>query len=323
MSYMSQLRKNREAMNEKVKAFDTNTGMQSDNRFWKLSRDKTGTGSAVIRFLPAVNGDELPWVRVFSYAFQGPTGKWYINDSPTTIGGNDPVFEDNARLYNTGFDADKELIKKMRRGRKTSYIYNILVLKDPANPDNEGKVFLFKGGKQIHDMITDKAKPKFEDDTPVFVYDVWEGANFKLRIVTRDKAPPTYENSVFESPSKLLGGDEDMLEAILSKCHRLGEFVEPSHYKSYDQLKKEFDRAMIGEAVKSVAEQMEEEDSDYSPRAALEKAVKVERDVPKPSVDTFERVEKAVKVAKVESVQDDEDSSESEMDYFKKLLSET
>lgn len=321
MSYMSQLRKNRETMNEKVKAFDTNNGGQADSRFWKLTRDKTGTGSAVIRFLPAVNGDELPWVKVFSYAFQGPTGKWYINDSPTTIGGNDPVFEDNARLYNTGFDADKELVKKMKRSRKTGYIYNILVLKDPANPDNEGKVFLFKGGKQIHDMITDKAKPKFEDDTPVFVYDIWEGANFKLRIVNKDKYP-TYENSVFESPSELFGGDEDKLEAILSKCHRLGEFVEPSHYKSYDQLKKEFDRAMIGEAVKPVAEQMEDED-DYNPRAALERAVKVEKETPKPSVNTFEKVEKVEKVTKVEAFEDDEDDSSESLDYFKRLLADT
>jgi hypothetical protein len=278
MGFVSQLRKNRDSMKEKVIAIgDGKNSGQSDNRFWKLTRDKTGTGSAVIRFLPPINGDELPWVKVFSYAFQGPTGKWYINDSPTTIGGTDPVFEDNARLYNTGFDADKKLVKDMKRSRKTNYIYNILVIKDPANPENEGKVFLFKGGKQIHDMITDKAKPKFEDDTPVFVYDLWEGANFKLRIVNKDKYP-TYENSMFESPTSLFGGDEDKLEAVLCKCHRLGEFIDASHYKSYDQLKKEFDRAMIGESVQPAAEQMEVDD-DYSPRAALERAVKVEREV--------------------------------------------
>lgn len=322
MGFVSQLRKNRESMKEKVIAFGdgNNAGGQADNRFWKLTRDKTGTGSAVIRFLPPVNGDELPWVKVFSYAFQGPTGKWYINDSPTTIGGADPVFEDNARLYNTGFDADKKLVKDMKRSRKTSYIYNILVIKDPANPENEGKVFLFKGGKQIHDMITDKAKPKFEDDTPVFVYDLWEGANFKLRIVNKDKYP-TYENSMFESPTALFGGDEDKLEAVLSKCHRLGEFTDASHYKSYDQLKKEFDRAMIGTAVAPAAEQVEEEE-DYNPRAALERAVKVEREVQKPSVDTFEKVEKATKVEKVQAVDDDFDSDQT-LDYFARLLQDT
>ena len=172
LSRLAAQRNNRNRMSEiATKDFESgNSYNNEDNRFWKLTRDKTGTGSAVIRFLPATGNDELPWVKLYSYAFQGPTGKWFINDSPSTIGEKDPVMEANAELWNSGFDADKEIARK--RKRKTSYIYNILVLKDPANPENDGKVFLFKAGKQIHDMIGAKAKPQFEDDEPVFVYDL-------------------------------------------------------------------------------------------------------------------------------------------------------
>lgn len=316
-------RANRNRMSEiATKDFDSSKTFNNneDNRFWKLTRDKTGTGSAVIRFLPATGNDELPWVKLYSYAFQGPTGKWFINDSPSTIGEKDPVMEANAELWNSGFDADKELARK--RKRKTSYIYNILVLKDPANPENDGKVFLFKAGKSIHDMIGAKAKPQFEDDEPVFVYDLWEGANFKLRIFNKDKYP-TYENSVFDSPTALFGGDEEKLEEVLNKCHSLSEFLEPSRFKSYDQLKKELDRCLSTEAVKRASESIDEGDDEveYTPRQALEKAVRVEREVKSAPVEKVEKVEKVSKKAEV--FEDDSNDGTDDLSYFAKLLQDT
>ena len=324
LSRLTAQRANRNRMSE-IATKDFEAGGKSfnnneDNRFWKLTRDKTGTGSAVIRFLPATGNDELPWVKLYSYAFQGPTGKWFINDSPSSIGEKDPVMEANAELWATGFEADKELARK--RKRKTSYIYNILVLKDPANPENDGKVFLFKAGKSIHDMIGAKAKPQFEDDEPVFVYDLWEGANFKLRIYNKDKYP-TYENSVFDSPSALFGGDEEKLEEVLGKCHSLSEFLEPSRFKSYDQLKKELDRCLSTDGVKRASESIDEEDDtdvEYTPRQALEKAVKVEREVK--AAAPVEKVEKVEKLKKVEVFEDDSDTT-SDLDYFAKLLADT
>ena len=164
---------------EKVTQPTTNNNSSDDNRFWKPELDKTGNGYAVIRFLPAVEGEELPWARVWSHAFQGPGG-WYIENSLTTLGQKDPVSEENSKLWNTGSDADKEIARK--RKRKLSYFTNILVVSDPAHPENEGKIFLYKFGKKIFDKITEAMKPEFADEQAINPFDFWEGANFKLKI---------------------------------------------------------------------------------------------------------------------------------------------
>lgn len=211
---------------------------KDDTRFWKLERDKSGNGSAVIRFLPApaVDGDDaLPWVRIFDHGFKGPTGKWYIEKSLTTLNQKDPVSEFNSKLWNAGGEGSPERKQAQAQKRRLGYICNIYVVSDPKHPENEGKVFLFKFGKKIFDKITMLMKPEFEDDTPVNPFCLWKGANFKIRIRTVD-GYANYDQSMFESSSALLS-DDDALEKIWKSEYSLKEFVDPSQFKSYDELK--------------------------------------------------------------------------------------
>ena len=222
-----------------------------DDRFWRLEGDKAGNGTATIRFLPRVDGDELPWVRLFSHGFQGPTGKWYIENSLTTIGKDDPVGELNSTLWNSGSEANKEIARKQKR--KLSYTANILVVSDPKHPENEGKVFLFKFGKKIFDKIMDKARPTFEDETPVNVFDFWEGADFKMRM-RKVSGYANYDESMFMEPRPL--GEDDQIVKVASQQYKLSEFTDPSNFKSYDELKQKLDSVLSGEtyASKSAAE---------------------------------------------------------------------
>lgn len=217
---------------EKIANPQSETKSYVDTRFWKLEADKAGNGSATIRFLPRAEGDELPWVKIFSHGFQGPTGKWYIENSLTTIGEADPVGELNSRLWNTGNEADKETARKQKR--KLSYIANVLVVSDPKHPENEGKVFLFKFGKKIFDKIMDKARPTFEDETPVNVFDLWEGADFKLRMRKVD-GYPNYDQSAFLEPNAI-SEDENKLLTIVNSQHKLGEFLDRKNFKTYEEL---------------------------------------------------------------------------------------
>ena len=205
----------------------------ADERLWKLEVDKAGNGYAVIRFLPAPNGEELPWAKVWSHAFQGPGG-WYIENSLTTLGGKDPVSEYNRLLWNSGNDADKDLARKQKR--KLSYISNIYVVKDPKNPENEGKVFLYKYGKKIHDKILAAMQPEFQDETPVNVFDLWEGANFKLKI-KKVAGYWNYDSSEFDSVSAL-SADDSELEAIYKQEHSVESFTSKEQFKSYQDLER-------------------------------------------------------------------------------------
>jgi hypothetical protein len=224
------------------------TEKKGDDRFWKIDRDKSGNGSAVIRFLPpsAIDGDDaLPWIRIFSHGFKGPTGKWYIENSLTTLNQKDPVSEYNTTLWNSTTDEQGWQRKQVReQKRRLHYISNIYVVSDPKNPDNEGKVFLFKYGKKIFDKITMLMNPEFEGDTPVNPFDLWAGANFKLRIRTVE-GYPNYDQSVFDTPKALLGND-DALEALWNKQYSLSEFLDTKNFKSYDELKQKLD-AVLGD----------------------------------------------------------------------------
>lgn len=305
---LSQLRKNKASMMDKIVKDLDSGGKQfsneEDKRFWKITRDKAGNGSAVIRFLPAVNGDEIPWVRLYSYGFRGPSGKWYINDSPSTIGLPDPVMEYNGDLYARGDDASKADAKK--RSRRTQFVSNIVVIKDPANPENEGKVFLFKYGKKILEMITSKAQPEFDDEDKIQVWDLDEGANLKLRIKTVAEYP-NYDSSEWASQTALFDGDEEKMQEAIDACHKLADFHDPKKFKSYDDLKKEFDRAMNASATPTAASQASRETSDDNdPPFDLESEVK------KASATPAKKVEK--KVTKVD------DDGDDELDEFKKLL---
>jgi hypothetical protein len=220
---------------KEVEKMNTSSG-SSDDRLWKLDVDKSGNGYAVIRFLPAPNGEDLPFVKLYSHAFQGPGG-WYIENSLTTLGQKDPVSELNSELWNNGTDAGKELARKQKR--KLTYVSNIYVVKDPANPANEGKVFLFKFGKKIFDKLTAAMQPEFEDEEAIDPFDFWQGANFKLK-AKNVAGYRNYDSSEFAAPSPLLD-DDDAMEAVWKKQYSLAELVAADQFKTYDELKKRLD----------------------------------------------------------------------------------
>ena len=244
---------------------NTNTNSSQDERFWKLSVDKAQNGHAVIRFLPASKNEDVPWVRNWSHGFQGPGG-WYIENSLTTIGQKDPVSEYNSKLWNSGVESDKEVARKQKR--KLQYYANIFVVSDPANPENEGKVFLFKFGKKIFDMINDKMTPEFEDETPVNPFDLWEGCNFRLR--ARQVAGfRNYDKSEFDSSSPLKDDDAE-LERIWNTQYSLAELVAADQFKSYDELKARFEK-VIGESdISSAASSFDEPVANYEESASTD-----------------------------------------------------
>ena len=209
------------------------TGGGGDDRLWKPELDKTGNGYAVIRFLPSPDGEDIPWAKLYSHAFQGPGG-WYIENSLTTNGGKDPVSDYNRELWNSGNETDKDTVRKQKR--KLSYYSNIYVVKDQVNPQNEGKVFLFKYGKKIFDKVMEAMQPEFEDETPINPFDFWQGANFKLKIVKKD-GYWNYDKSEFDAVSPLLD-DDDALEALWKKQYSLTAVTAPDQFKTYDVLEK-------------------------------------------------------------------------------------
>ena len=269
-----------------------------DDRLWKPVMDKTGNGFAIIRFLPAPKGEELPWAKLWNHAFQGPTGQWYIENSLTTIGQNDPVSEHNSALWNSGVESDKEIARKQKR--KLQYYSNIYVVKDSANPENEGKVFLYRYGKKIFDKIMETMQPAFEDETPVNPFDFWEGANFKLKLRKVD-GYWNYDKSEFEAPSALFD-DDDKLEDLWGQEYSLSAFTDTTNFKSYDELKKRLDVVLSGTAtVGNVTDISTASSFDDSPEMTT-------------VVDTKEEPAPTISVT-----EDDEDDT---MSYFEKLAEE-
>jgi hypothetical protein len=262
MSSFANLKRNRSSLDKLTKAIEatqsgsTESGSKDDTRFWQPSVDKSGNGMAVIRFLPApaVDGDDaLPWVRTFSHGFQGPGG-WFIDNCLTTLNEKCPVCEHNNTLWNSGIEANKEIARKQKR--KLSYVANILVVSDPSNPENEGQIKLFKFGKKIFDKITEAMNPEFADETPINPFDMWEGANFKLKI-RNVEGYRNYDKSEFADKSALLDGDDEKLEALWKKEYSLKEFTDPSNFKSYEVLKAKLDKVLGfdgGSSVKTKAE---------------------------------------------------------------------
>ena len=232
-----------------------------DERLWKPQVDKAGNGYAVIRFLPAVEGEEVPWVQVWNHAFQGPTGQWYIENSLTTIKQKDPVSEYNTQLWNSGVESDKEIARKQKR--KLQYYANIYVVEDKANPETEGKVFLYKFGKKIFDKLMEAMQPEFDDETPINPFDFWQGANFKLKIRKVD-GYWNYDKSSFDAPTKLKESDDE-IEKVWKNQYALKDFLDASNFKSYDELKKRLDAVLSGTTVTKRAEQMVTEDSEDIP----------------------------------------------------------
>jgi len=221
---------------KEVEKMNSNGG-SGDDRLWKPEVDKAGNGYAVVRFLPAPDGEDLPWAKIYTHAFQGPGG-WYIENSLTSLGQKDPVSEYNTQLWNSGIDADKETARKQKR--KLSYYANIYVVKDPSNPQNEGKVFLFKFGKKIFDKIMSSMQPEFEDEDPINPFDFWAGADFKIKI-KKVAGYWNYDSSEFARAGTLGDLDDSELEEIWKKEYSLAEIVAADQFKSYEDLKKRLD----------------------------------------------------------------------------------
>jgi hypothetical protein len=253
----------------------------ADDRFWKPEVDKVGNGFATIRFLPAPEGEDIPWSKVWSHAFQGPGG-WYIENSLTTLNQKDPVSEYNRGLWNSGNEKDKETVRKQKR--KLSYYANIYVVKDPTNPQNEGKVFLYKFGKKIFDKIMAAMQPEFEDEEAINPFDFWQGANFKLKIRKVD-GYWNYDKSEFESPSPLLS-DDDALEAIWKKQNSLTDFLAAPNFKSYEELEKRLNQ-VLGAKQPQRRVDPEVQDEEYTPEVE-EQSYTPSFKAPQPAADEDE-----------------------------------
>lgn len=297
------LKKNRTNFSKLTEELEKTSQPQSntssvDDRFWKPTIDKSGNSYAVIRFLPPTDGEDLPWVRVFNHGFKGPGG-WLIDNCLTTVGKPCPVCESNTELWGTGSQDNQNLARD--RKRKLKYMSNIYVVKDPANPENEGKVFLYSFGKKIFDKLNDIMRPQFEDEDPVNPFDFWEGANFKLKYRTVD-GYGNYDKSEFDRQSALSEDDAE-LESIYNQQHSLEEFVSPSNFKSYEQLKERLDRVLGNTASMTNADYDMDESISDTPSFAKPSF----KEVPTPELASA-------------SSDDDEDDS---ISYFTRLAEET
>ena len=295
-----------EKLVKEVEKMNTGSG-GADERFWKPEMDKTGVGSAIIRFLPAPEGEELPWVKMYSHAFQG-NGGWYIENSLTTIGQKDPVSEYNRELWNSGSEKDKETVRKQKR--KLSYYSNIYVVKDPAHPENEGKVFLFKFGKKIFDKILNAMQPEFEDEEPINPFDFWGGANFRLKI-RKVEGYWNYDKSEFDSSSALLD-DDDALEALWKKEYSLSAIVAPDQFKSYEDLEKRLKYVLGQKSARAAVQEQEDNYESYTQTPSKEESVIAELE------ESFAR-SKSPSLPKIETPDEDEDDA---LSYFQRLAEE-
>jgi len=243
---------------EKIDGMDNSKSKyEADERFWKPTLDASGNSSALIRFLPEPIGESYPFVKIYSHFFKGATGKHYIENSLTTLNQKDPVSEYNTKLWNTGSEADKETARKQKR--KLSYYSNILVINDPKNPENNGRVFLYKYGSKIMDKINEAMFPPEDELDPkerILPFCPWGGADFKIIVRSEQGATGkyiSYDRSTFTNGGKIslfssLGEEEydAKVDNIWKKCYSLSELVSPNNFKSYDELKAKFED-VIGE----------------------------------------------------------------------------
>lgn len=275
-------------LNSQLQKLSTPNNNQNDD-YWKLEVDKAGNGYAVIRFLPAPQGEDMPFVRMWDHGFQGPGG-WYIENSLTTLGQEDPVSEYNSRLWNEdGSNSAKEQVRKQKR--RLSFHANIYVVKDSANPQNEGKVFLYKFGKKIFDMLNDVMNPQFEDESPINPFDFWEGADFKLK-ARNVEGYRNYDKSEFASQTPLSNPDgeklsDEEMEAVWNSQKSLQEIIDPKNFKSYDELKaKMFKVLALDGGIHAPTNTAEDDDvgMDFTPKFQ-ERSAPVMETAPSPSND--------------------------------------
>ena len=278
------------------KISNKDSGKKGDDRFWTPTVDKAGNGYAVIRFLPPPRNEDVPFVRVFDHGFQGPGG-WYIENSLTTLGKNDPVTEYNSKLWNSGIEANKEIARKQKR--RLHFISNIYVVTDSGNPDNEGKVFLYKYGKKIFDKLKEASEPQFADEEAINPFDLWSGANFKLKIRNLE-GYRNYDKSEFDNPKPLFD-DDDKLKEIYDKEYPIQEFLDPKNFKSYEELKARLTKVLSeSSTIHSKSDKAENEELAWNDEEIVE--------TPKTKTAA------APKIAAIEEDEDDES-----LEFFKKM----
>ena len=286
---LKQRSQDKDALIQKLTSMDDGEKKSyKDDRFWRPTVDDAGTASAVIRFLPEAEGEEDAWVLYYNHAFQGPGG-WFIENSRTTFGEKDPVSEHNSKLWNSGLQSNKDLVSQKYK-RKKNFVSNILVINDSGNPENNGKVFLYRYGVKIHNKIMDAMKPEFADEEPIIPHDFWQGANFRLR-QRKVAGYPNYDKSEFDSVSALYEGDEDKLKEVWATQYPLSEFVDPTNYKSYDELKTRLETVLGGSQPTNTAENTSVDDvvtTDTTSEAAPQKSV--EPDSEEDALSYFQRL---------------------------------
>jgi hypothetical protein len=293
MGFNDLKKKSKNGIDDLIKKMEDQTKAKEsykDDRFWRPEQDKSGNGFAIIRFLPPVDGEDLPWVKLYNHAFQGPGG-WYIENSLTTIGQKDPVGELNNQLWNSGLESDKDLARV--RKRKLTYISNVYVVSDPTNPQNEGKVFLYKFGTKIFEKIQEVMKPEFNDEEPINPFNLWEGANFRIKI-RKVGGYTNYDKSEFDSPKALLD-DDAKLEKIWKSQHALLPFLAPENFKSYDELKTRMQEVLGGDVratapAQKTAEDVAEEMTEKKPSLKSKKPVEEDVDDESDALSYFQKL---------------------------------
>lgn len=289
---------------------------EEDARLWRCATGKDGTGYAVVRFLPGLDVNKTSYSKAYKHAFKGPTGNWLIENCRTTLGDECPVCEYNKSLWETGLQENKDIVSK--QSRKLEYFANVLVLKDPAAPQNEGKVMIMKFGKKIMEKLQAAQNPKFADDPSFDPFDMMDGANFRIKI-QGTKNGPDYSASEFETPAPITK-DMDKLEAVYNAQHDVHELVDPSKFKTYDDVKKRLNKVLGVGTTGGIASFKEEQSeprqapaqaksSDADLRAAFQKRREEVQEDEAPSKPLRE-------VAKAPAPADDDDDLES---YFKSL----
>lgn len=292
-------------LNSQLQKMGTQATGKGDDKFWKPEVDKAGNGYAVLRFLPEAQGEPVPFVRIWDHGFQGPGG-WYIENSLTTLNQEDPVSEYNSKLWNSGHDEDKETARKQKR--RLNYIANVYVVQDSANPSREGQVFLYKFGKKIFDKLNDAMNPQFADEAPINPFDLWEGADFKLKI-RQVEGYRNYDKSEFSSVAPIASSkgalSEEEMEAVWSQEHSLQEIVDPKNFKSYNELKAKLYKVLGLDGSKHAPNAAAEDNdtgTDFTPKFKEQSAPKA-KSAPAPA----------------QAMEEDSDDS---LDFFKSLAEE-
>lgn len=290
MNSFADLKKSRSSsmakLNEQLAKMGKPYSSDEEDKYWKPEVDKAGNGFAILRFLPPVAGEDLPYVRKWDHGFQGPSGLWYIENSLTSLGLPDPVSEYNSELWNSTKDDESPARKQVRKQkRRENYYSNVYVVRDPAHPENEGKVFLFKYGKKIFEKLKDIMTPQYEGEQAINPFDLWEGANFQLKIRNYE-GYRNYDKSDFAAPGPLLK-DDDALEAIWKQEHSLKDIVDPKNFKTYEELKTKFYKvlALDGSSHAPTGNAAEDDDvaMDFTPKFKERSAPKLD-EAPLPSI---------------------------------------